>query len=93
MTEPVFDLYKIRQCKSMDIFKRRRCQGVPKHEGPHWCYKGDGTLMQWRNKKDKDKYWKNISARWIKATDREWIHPKDMNKFYFMTIWADNCRR
>lgn len=79
---------KPRQCMSEDRMKDVRCQGIPRHEGPHWAYDEGGQLIRWKNKRDKDPMWKHIGCSWTPSTHKTWIHPSVMNKHHYMTIWA-----
>jgi len=82
-----------KQCKSFDRLKDLRCQGIPGHDGPHWGYDAGGHLIQWRNKKDKSPEWKQIGCIWIPPGSNRWISPVDMDKHYYLTIYAKNAKR
>ena len=82
-----------RQCKSKDFFKDLRCQGLPGHKGPHWGYDAGGHLIQWVNKKARDPKWKNIACSWIPPGSKGWISPINMDKYHYLTIWAETERK
>jgi hypothetical protein len=80
------------QCESKDFMKSVRCQGIPRHNGPHWAYDEGGHLVQWKNGKDKDPKWERIGCRWIPPGNGMWISPLEMNQYHYLTIWATNER-
>ena len=82
-----------KQCRSHDWLKKVHCQGVPRHTGPHWAYDSAGHLIRWKNKKDKDPKWKNIACSWSPPEHKSWISPLDMDKYCYLTIWAEAERK
>lgn len=83
----------MRQCKSNDRLKDLQCQGVEGHEGPHWGYDPIGDFIQWRNKRDKSKEWKNIGASWTPAPHKTYTHPKDMYDKSFRVLRAREANK
>jgi hypothetical protein len=69
----------VKPCKSKKpIIYDVSCQGCANHQGPHWAYDEIGFLVLWKNKNDKDPYWKNIALSHTPPQHKNWIHPKDM---------------
>jgi len=60
------------QCRSVRHYFD--CQGVSKHEGPHWCYDELGWLYQWPSKAMGSCAW---GFSMTPPDHVKYIHPKD----------------
>lgn len=70
------------QCQNRDL-GGLPCQGVFRHEGPHWAYKPDGSYAYWLNQDDPHSIEEDIGAAWIPPDHETYIHPKDkLNESY-----------
>lgn len=74
-----FRVYDAKQCRSTDFMSGCRCQGVEGHKKPHWCYREDGFLEQWKSKKD-IKGPGDWAASSTPPDHKSYIHPKDKIK-------------
>ena len=81
------------QCRSSNFMKNLRCQGCRGHDGPHWAYDAHGSLIRWKNKKDKDPKWKKIASEWIPPGHEKWVSPVEMYQFYYIHIYAEKTRQ
>ena len=67
------------QCPSKHWMGGERCQGVRGHKGPHWCYRSDGWLEQWQQKKDIKGPW-DWASQTTPPDHKGYVHPKDKQK-------------
>jgi hypothetical protein len=80
MKKRPYTKYKLKlaeQCKSIEGLHKLQCQRVFGHKGLHWCYRGDGWLLEWRNLKDPTVEWE---ARTIPPSHKCYVHPKERMK-------------
>jgi hypothetical protein len=78
---PVTEIIEAKRCQEktwLDL----QCCGVHGHKGPHWVYREDGSLEQWRkvdSKGKKIKPW-DWAVKMTPPSHQDYIHPKDMTK-------------
>jgi hypothetical protein len=61
------------QCPS--TFLDSKCQGVDDHQEEHWCYKADGTYVEWHT---------GGGGSWIPPSHKKWVSPLDkVNEYYY----------
>lgn len=80
-----FRCHEAKQCDSKAILSSLQCQGVHKHDGPHWAYRPNGYLEQWKRKKDitGPMDWAHSSTP---ASHKSYIHPKEMEAKYYRSF-------